>query len=241
MTSSVYVALSGQVALERRLATIANNVANLSTAGFRSEEVKFSTLISKAGTDEVAFASRGDTYISRRPGPVVYSGNALDVAIQGNAWFAFQTPEGVVYSRDGRLQMTELGDIQTVDGYPVLDVGGGAMRLDPDAGQPQIGADGAITQGDVQVTAIGLYTIPETARLTRHGGSGVVSTEPGVAVDDMTRISVRQGFVEGSNVNPIMEMTKLVMVTRAFDSAAAAIEESESTMDKAISALGPQS
>lgn len=239
MSSSLYVALSGQVSMERRLQTVANNVANLSTAGFRAEEIKFETLLSKAGTGDVAFSTKGETYISRRSGGVTYTGNTLDVAIQGDAWFAFEAPEGVVYSRDGRLQMTELGDVVTVDGYPVLDAGGAPMRFDPEAGPPQIGADGGITQGDIEVGAIGLFRIPETARLVRHGGSGVIPSEPGVAVDDMATVQVRQGFIEGANVNPMAEITKLVMISRAFESASAAIEESESSMDKAIQTLGP--
>lgn len=239
MSSSLYVALSGQVAMERRLQTVANNVANLSTVGFRAEEVKFETLLSKAGATDVAFSTRGDTYISRRPGGVSFTGNAFDIAIQGDAWFAFETPEGVVYSRDGRLQMSELGDVTTIDGYPVLDAGGAPLRFDPEGGPPQIGSDGSITQGDVDIGAIGLFRIPETARLVRHGGSGVIPSEPGIAVDDMTTVQVRQGFIESANVDPMAEITKLIMIQRAFESASAAIEESERSMDKAIQTLGP--
>lgn len=239
MSSSLYVALSGQVAMERRLTTVANNVANLSTAGYRGEEVKFETLLSRSGTRDVAFATQGDTYISRREGALTVTGNPLDIAIQGDAWFGVQTPQGTVYSRDGRMQMTELGDLVTVDGYAVLDAGGAPMRVDPEAGPVQIGADGSISQGDIEVGAVGLYTLPETARLVRYGNTGVMSTEPAAAVEDMSRIQIHQGFVEGANVNPVVEITKLIMITRAFDSAAAAIEESEQTMDKAIQTLGP--
>ena len=239
MASSLYVALSGQVAIERRMTTVANNIANLSTAGFRSEEVKFETLLSRSGTRDVAFATQGETYISRRAGSVIPTGNPLDLAIQGDAWFAFATPQGTVYSRDGRLEMSELGDITTVEGHPVLDAGGAPLRLDPQAGSPQIGADGGITQGDIEVGAVGLFRLPETSRLVHYGNSGVISTEPGVAVDDMMSVQVRQGFIEGANVNPIIEITKLVMISRAFDSAAAAIQESEDSMDQAIQKLGP--
>jgi flagellar basal-body rod protein FlgF len=238
MPSSLYVALSAQVALERRLNTVANNMANMSTAGFRAEEVKFETLLSRAGNEGVAFASRGETFISRRTGPVTATGNPLDVAIEGEAWFAFATPDGAIYSRDGRLQMTEAGELQTVDGYAILDVGGAALRLDPDAGPPRISGDGMITQGDTQVGALGLFSIPEGARLNRYGSSGVIPEDPAVAVQDLNANGVRQGFIEGSNINPILEMTKLIMLSRTFDSAASAVAESEGTIQRAIRTIG---
>lgn len=241
MASSLYVALSGQVAMERRLTTVAHNVANMSTAGFRSEEVKFETLLSRSGSRDVAFSSQGDSFISRRAGSLSYTGGSLDIATRGDAWFGMQTPEGIVYTRDGRLQMTEFGDLLSVDGHPVLDAGGAPLQVDPAGGPLQIGIDGGISQGDVQVGAVGLFEIPETARLLRYGDTGVVSTEPAIAVEDVARIQVRQGYVEGANINPIVEITKLVMITRAFDSAAAAIEQAEKTTEKAIQTLGPQS
>jgi flagellar basal-body rod protein FlgF len=241
MASSLYVALSGQVAMERRLTTVANNVANMSTAGFRAEEVKFETLLSRSGARDVAFSSQGDSFISQRAGSLSYTGGSLDIATRGDAWFAMQTPEGIVYTRDGRLQMTEFGDLLSVDGHPVLDAGGAPLQVDPAGGPLQIGIDGGISQGDVQVGAVGLFEIPDTARLVRYGDTGVIPTEPAIAVEDVARIQVRQGYVEGANINPIVEITKLVMITRAFDSAAAAIEETEQTTDKAIQTLGPQS
>ena len=92
MQSNLYVSLSGQLALQRRLDTIANNLANVSTAGFRSEEIKFSSLVSRTGADPVAFATEGETYLSRTPGALVKTDNPLDVAVQGDAWLAINTP-----------------------------------------------------------------------------------------------------------------------------------------------------
>ena len=135
MQSSIYVALSGQIALEKRLDSIANNIANLGTVGFRADGIKFESLISQTASDSVAFASAGAHYISRRSGAFMKTGNLLDVAVRGEGWMAFQTPDGSVYSRDGRLQMTDTGDLLSVGGLPVLDVGGAPILLNPDAGQ----------------------------------------------------------------------------------------------------------
>ena len=134
MQSNLYVSLSGQLALQRRLDTIANNLANVSTAGFRSEEVKFSSLISRTGAEPVAFATEGETYLSRTPGALVKTDNPLDVAVQGDAWLAINTPAGTVYTRDGRMKILPTGELVTLNNYPVLDVGQAPLVLDPRGG-----------------------------------------------------------------------------------------------------------
>jgi len=239
MQSALYVALSAQVALERRLNTVAQNVANLNTGGYRAEEVKFETLLSEAGAGQVAFASSGESFISRRTGAITKTDNPLDVAIQGDAWLAIGTPSGTVYTRDGRLKMTEAGDLQTVDGYSVLDMGGAPIALDPAAGTPTIGRDGTITQGDNQVGALGLFRIAPDSRLTRFGNSGVVSSRPGAPVQDLTATGVQQGYTEGANVNPVMELTRMITISRTFESAASTISQTESSLMEAIRGLGP--
>jgi flagellar basal-body rod protein FlgF len=239
MTSSVYVSLSAQMALERRLATVANNVANMNTPGFRAEEIRFEAILSRAGGDDVAFASGGETYTSRQAGAITHTGNPLDVAVDGDGWLALATPSGVVNTRDGRLQMSDSGELKSVAGYPVLDPGGAAIVLDPAGGDITIAPDGSISQGGKQVGALGLFAIPEGAKLTRFENSGVIPSEPAQPVEDMTANGVRQGHIEGANVNPIMEMSRLIMIQRAFESAASAVEQSESTQDQAIRTLGP--
>ena len=94
MQGNLYVGVSAQVALQRRLDTIAHNVANASTAGFRAEEVRFETVLSRAGADPVAFATSGPTFLSRRSGELVRTDNLFDVAVEGDAWLAIQTPGG---------------------------------------------------------------------------------------------------------------------------------------------------
>lgn len=241
MQSALYVALSAQVALERRLNTVANNVANLNTGGYRAEEVKFETILSRAGTGPVAFSSAGETFISRKTGPVIKTDNPLDVAIQGDAWFAMNTSAGVVYTRDGRMKMTEVGELQTIDGHAVLDAGGAPIVLDPQAGPPSIGRDGTIIQGGNEIGALGLFQIDERSKLMRFGNSGVIPNLPARAVQDFTSIGVQQGYSEGANVNPVLEMAKMIMITRTFESAASTIQDTETSLKDAIRNLGPSS
>ena len=147
MQTGLYVTLSAQVALDRRLQTIATNIANQSTPGYRAEEVDFKSLVSRSGETPVAFVSHGEAHISRKPGVPIKTDNPLDVAVQGDGWLALKAPSGIVYTRDGRMRMQADGALQSVNGYPVLDAGSSPILLDPDAGPVTIAQDGMITQG----------------------------------------------------------------------------------------------
>lgn len=241
MQPSIYVGLSGQLVLEKRLEGLARNVANMNTAAYRAEEIKFDSYVSRKGPDDVNFASEGQTFINRASGGLDKTGNPFDMAVEGDSWFAIRTPAGTVYTRDGRMKVTPQGELRTLSDHPVLDVGGSPLQLDPEAGPPTIARDGMIWQGNQQVGAVGLFSIAPDAKLTRHENSGVIPDRQATPVLEFVTSGVRQGYVEGSNVNPVREMAKLIMVTRAFESAANAIDKSEKSVEGAIRTLGETS
>lgn len=234
----MYVALSGQMAMQERLETVASNVANMRTAGFRAEAVNFETVLSDYGADSVAFAAVGETVIDRRTGPLEATGNPLDVAIAGDAWFAIETPAGRAYTRDGRFTINQFGDLTTLTGHAVVDEGGAPMALDPSGGDIVIGADGNITQNGQAVGTLGLFTLPSAATLTRFGDSALLSDTEGLPVEDRLRNGVRQGYREGSNVDPVKALTELITVQRAFENAHAAERDRQQTMEQAVRTLG---
>jgi flagellar basal-body rod protein FlgF len=229
------------MALEKRLETIAHNVANVSTTGFRSEEVKFSSILSRVPPDPASFATAKGTYISRKPGEFVETQNPFDVAVRGDAWLSIDMNGQQVYTRDGRLKMTQNGDVQTLNGYPVLDVGGAPITIDPNGGPPQIAADGTIAQQGRQLGALGLFTIPEDAKLTYAENSSVIPSLPAEPALDFARYGVVQGFMERSNVNPVMEMTHLISVQRSFEALTNVISTTEATYVEGIRTLGATS
>ncbi len=237
MQSSLYVSLSGQVARERRLATVAHNVANMNTAGFRATGIGFAAELGRTGDVVTAFASSGPEYISRRAGGVAKTDNALDLAVQGNGWFSVKNENGVAYTRDGRMRIAETGALETVTGSAVLDAGGAPIVLDPAAGAPQVAQDGMITQGGKQVSAIGLFEIDPGASLARAGGSAVVPSTAPAAILDFAKNGVLQGFVESSNVDPILEMTKMIALSREFEAINTSISLSETSLHEAIKTL----
>jgi flagellar basal-body rod protein FlgF len=238
MQDSLYVALSSQIALERRLDTIADNVANASTIGFRATGVKFEDVVSGTGPKSVSFASSGKTYLSNAHGSMTETGNPFDFAVQGDAWFAIDTPVGTVMTRDGRFSMNDAGELMSIEGHPVLDSGGAPIQLDPRNGPPKAGADGSLRQGDQLVGAIGLYNFDPGQNFVRYGNSGIVPARTPEPVTDRSDVGIAQGFLEESNVNPVLEMTRLIMVQRAFENTAALMRQTDSSADDAIKTLG---
>jgi len=238
MQNGLYVALSGQVSMQRRLETIANNVANMNTVGYRADSVRFEQQVAKAGDNELSYVTGGSDFISKKAGPLIRTESRFDVAIQGDGWFAVNQGGQTIYTRDGRFQLSETGNLINVNGAQVVDAGGAPVQLDPSGGPPAISGDGMITQNGRQTGAIGLFQLDGSAALTRAGSSGFTSDQPGVAVLDFTQNSIVQGAIEGANVNPIEEMTKLIALTRNFDNVANEITKSETSLTDAIKALG---
>lgn len=238
MQDSLYVALSAQVALERRLETLADNVANASTVGFRASGVRFQDVVAGTGENAVSFASSGQTFMTTKAGPLRETANPFDFAVQGNAWFGIETPAGTVMTRDGRFTMTQTGELVTLEGYPVLDAGGSPIQLDPRNGPPAAGADGQLRQDGNLMGVIGLFDFKPGADFVRFGNSGIVPKVAPEPIVDRVDVGVAQGFVEDSNVNPVLEMTRLIMMQRAFENTAALIREAESSQRDAITALG---
>ena len=241
MQNGLYVAVSAQVALERRMETIADNIANMNTVGFRATGVSFAAEMAKAGDTSLNYVSSGADYLSRHLGGLVKTDNPLDFAVQGDGWFGIQTPKGVAYTRDGRARIDESGMLRTLNGDPILDAGGAPMLLDSTAGPLTVSADGMISQNGRQVGAIGLFAIDADADLKRAENSGVMSGKPARPILDFTRDGVVQGAVESSNVDPVREMTRLIDVSRAFDGVAAEEQQTESSLQDAIKALGSSS
>lgn len=241
MQSGLYVSLSSQIALERRLTTIADNMANVNTTGFRATDVKFDEVLSNTRNDinaKVAFVSQGNDYLSTRQGELQNTGNSTDFAVKGDAWFQIQTPAGNVLTRDGRFTLTETGALVSSRGYPVLDAGGAPIQINREGGPMAVGLDGNILQDGKQVASIGLFSADISQGFVRYENSGVIPATGAQPVVDRSDIGVVQGYLEQSNVNGISEMTQLIQVNRAFESISSLMKDSESSLSEAIKTLG---
>jgi flagellar basal-body rod protein FlgF len=238
MMQATYVGLSAQLALQRRLETIANNIANASTAGFRAEHVRFEVTPSGSAVPETAFAGTGRTYLARLSGELVRTDGPLDVAVDGDAWLGVNTPAGLAFSRDGRLTIAPTGELLTLTGHQVLDAGGSPILLDPGGGTPSIGRDGSIEQAGRRVGVIGLFTIDPAARLERGTDATVVPDRPAEPAVDVASIGLRQGYIERSNANPVIEMSRLIADQRMLEAVTGALNGTEQSLQSAIRTLG---
>lgn len=187
----------------------------------------------------MSFTSTGETYTSRKSGPINPTGNPLDIAVEGQGWFAVRDGATTAYTRDGRMSMSPEGELRTLSGRPILDASGAPVVIDPTGGTVRIGTDGSISQNRRPIGRVGLYLIPDDAKLTRRDGALVVPDKPAALVQDYTRNVVRQGFAEGANVDAVTEMTRLIALQRAFEMAASAVSQTEDVTSQTIRELGP--
>ncbi|MGA1800667.1 flagellar basal-body rod protein FlgF [Rhizobium sp. HT1-10] len=244
MQSGIYVSLSSQMALERRLTTIADNMANVNTTGFRGTEVKFNQVLSNTDNklgSKVAFVTQGNDYLSSDNGELQNTGSSFDFAVKGEAWFGINTPAGTVLTRDGRFSMTSTGALVSERGFPVLDPNGGQIQLNPQGGEPSVTSNGEIFQNNKQMGTIGLYSADISKGFVRYSNSGVIPVETPQAVVDSSKVGIAQGYLENSNVNGMREMTQLIEVSRAFDNISTLTGASESSLQEAIKTLGSKS
>ena len=224
--------------LDQRMTVIAQNIANAGTAGYRASGLNFEAVLSKAGTTPTAFpppaATSSPAPTARWRRPAIRSTLRCPAKVGCRS----RRPPGVAYTRDGRMQMSETGDLQTILGFPVLDAGGSPIVLDPGGGPPTIFGDGAINQGGRQFGALGLFEIDADSVLTRAENSSVIPSKPATPVLDFARNGVAQGSLESANVNPILEMTKLIMTSRAFDDVNAVNDMMNSSQRNAVRTIG---
>lgn len=229
MDNGSYVALSLATAMRREMDVSANNIANTNTAGFKGERVVFDSYLQKGpdGSDESGtnFVLDRGSYLNESQGALSYTGNSLDVALQGEGWFSYQTPQGVTaYGRDGRFQLDPQGNLVTLAGNKVLDNGGQPIALPPEAaGSLSITDSGAITaEGLGQIAQLGVFELRDLQAYERMGGGLFVPPggQDGGGMpppDPQTRVV--QGAVEDSNVQPVVEMTRMMDIQKAYDRA----------------------
>ncbi len=248
MDNSTYVSISQALALERSLDVTANNIANSNTAGFRASRVDFNSLVEQtsdgAGTvpDPVSYVRPSTGHIDTRPGPLQRTGNPLDVALSGTGWFSYRTAAGqTAYGRDGRLAVNAQGNLVTVNGSEILDDAGSPIAIPANsAGGLQIGTDGTITdRTGATLARIGVVDVPDIANFQRSDGGMFIppgGTTP--ATTPATGTKIAQGFLEQSNVEPVLELTRMMEIQRAYDRAMTLLSDQNDLRKQTLSQLG---
>ncbi|MGF1625614.1 MAG: flagellar basal-body rod protein FlgF [Alphaproteobacteria bacterium] len=240
MENPSFIALSQQMALSRHMEVVANNLANMNTPSFKAERLVFTELLHKAAGLDVddmgpmSFVEAHGTYLDFSEGSMTPTGNPLDVAIAGDGFFAVQTADGTAYTRAGRFSLDATGTLVTSDGLPVLAAGGGPVQINQSA-QVSIAGDGTISGDDGVIARLQVVRFEDEQSLLR-GPNGIYS--PGdQAPLEVASPQVVQGMVEGSNVSPILEMTRLIDVSRSYQRMTQIIESEHQRQKQAISVL----
>ncbi len=240
MENAAYVALSRQMTLRRELDIAANNIANMDTTGFKVEQLLLNTEVGakaknygvRPGASFVLDSGVGRDY---GQGALKQTGRTLDFAIEGEG--AFFALAGDAYTRDGAFSLDPEGRLVTEGGLAVLDDGGSEIMLDMTRGAPAVGADGTITQGGQVVGRMGVVRFDTLSVLNKTGDGlyrNTSNAQPGEASD----AQIRQGMLEGSNVNPILEITNLIEISRAYERASKMIESNHDLSKRSVERLG---
>lgn len=234
--STGYVTLTRQVGLMREMQSVANNLANMSTTGFRKEGVIFSEVVrdvkGPAGSVSMGAARVRNTDLQQ--GALTATGGQFDFAIEGDGFFLIATPDGERLTRAGVFTPNAASELVNADGYALLDLGGAPVFVPPDARQVSLSSDGTLSADGRPLTQIGAFVPVDRNDLQRQGGT-LFSAEGGVEPSENARFL--QGFVEGSNVNPLLEISRMIEVQRSYELGQSFRNKESERMSKMIEAI----
>ena len=242
MDNALYVGLSRQILLRREMDIVANNIANMDTTGFKVESLLQKTdpaepAVTLGGPRPVKFVTADGVARDFSQGTLGMTGAPLDLAVEGQGFFQVQSADGPRFTRDGRFTTDPTGRLVTQLGASVLDASGGEIIIDGQKGHVDIGADGTMTQGVEQVGKIGVYAFANPGSLEKVGDN-LYRNSSNLQAQAATEARVRQGMLEGSNVKSILEITRMVEVSRAYEQTAKMMDSEADLSRRAIERLG---
>lgn len=235
MDNAGYTTLTRQSGLMREMQVVANNIANANTTGYRQEGVIFSEYVQAVEDGPSLSMANGNVRnTSYDQGVLTQTGGQFDFAIEGDAFFLIETPQGERLTRAGSFTPNAEGDLVTNDGYRVLDAGGAPVFIPPDASDLSVAGDGTISAGGTPLGQLGLVVPTDPSEMTRQ--SGILFEAP-TGFEPAGNGRVVQGFLEGSNVNSVLQIARMIEVQRAYEMGQSFAESEDERIRTAIKAL----
>ncbi len=242
MENALLIGLSRQVALGRELDVIANNMANVTTNGFKARSSRFREYLMPVASAEsfprpdrrLSYVIDAGTPLDIRSGAIEHTGNPLDVAIKGDAFLAVQTPAGERYTRNGALEIDAQGQLVTSDGHTVLG-DNGPITFTPQESGFEIAPDGTVTSNQGQRGRLRLVRFDNPQTLHNEGANLLSAPNAGQPAGATSRLEPRA--IERSNVRPVVEMSRLIEVNRSYSSVAGMVGRMDELRRTAISRL----
>jgi flagellar basal-body rod protein FlgF len=235
MDAAGYATLNRQSGLMREMAVVANNIANISTVGFRREGVVFSEYVAAMDADpSLSMAHASGRQIDLSQATLAQTGGSFDFAIQGDGFFLVETPGGERLTRSGSFTPNAEGELVTPDGHRLLDAGGAPVFVPPGATAVALAQDGTLSAAGVPLARIGLW-LPTDPLALRHQSGTLFDAG---ALEPYEDGLVLQGVLEDSNVQPVSEIARMIEVQRAYELGQKFLDAEDDRVRGVIQALG---
>lgn len=235
MENSGYTTVTRQSGLMREMRVVANNIANSVTSGYRQEGVVFSEYVRAIdGGTSLSMGQANVRNTSFSQGTLTQTGGQFDFAIEGDGFFLVETPLGQRLTRAGSFAPNAAGDLMTPDGFQVLDAGGAPVFIPPGAADISVSSDGTISSKGAPIGQLGLVHPNDPQGLIREDG---VMFRADAGFEPAERGQILQRFIENSNVNPILQLTRMIEVQRAYELGASFLEAEDERVRQAMRAI----
>ena len=235
MDAAGYTTLTRQSGLMREMAVVANNIANISTTGFRREGVVFSEFVERMDSDpSLSMAYASGRHVDLRQATLSQTGGSFDFAIQGDGFFLIETPQGERLTRAGNFTPSAEGELVNMDGYRLLDAGGAPIFIPPDAKAVALAQDGTLSSGGQPIAKVGLWQPSDPLSLRHQAGTLFAAGD----LEPVEGGQILQGMLEDSNVEPVSEIARMIEVQRAYELGQKFLDAEDDRVRGVIQALG---
>ncbi len=241
MSNVPLIGLSKQIALQRQMDVVANNLANMNTTGFKSQQLLFQEYQMPVARDrsfplldqKISFVDDWATVHDLSPGTIVDTGSPLDVALRGEGFLVVQTPAGERYTKAGSLGVSRDGTLVDPGGNPIMGTNGPIQFL-PTETDINIADDGTVSSSAGVKGTLRLVEFDEPQLVERYGNNLWTGVNPQPAI----ATTVVQGAIEKSNVTGVAEMSQMLEIQRAYQSVANLLQKHDEQRRSAIQKLG---
>lgn len=237
MDNGIYTTLNRQSGLMQEMQVVANNIANMSTTGFRREGVIFAEHVAdlQGAEPSLSMATAEGRAVNLSQGVLQQTGGRFDLAIEGEGFFMIQTPDGNQLTRAGAFTASPDGALVTAEGFSVLDAGGAPIAVPPGTTQVTVARDGTMSADGQSVAQVGIFLPVDPNELIEVAGTRFKTTQTPQVTESG---AVFQGFLEGSNVNSVMEITRMIAVQRAYEMGQSFLESEDSRIKSVVQTIG---
>ncbi len=243
MENLLLIGLSQQMAMRRHMDIIANNIANMNTAAYKSESVLFEEYLmhmpeADKGSNKLSFVEDVATIRNLQEGRFETTGNKLDLALEGPGYFTVETPDGPRYTRNGHFKLDDTGKIVTDDGFALLDANGSPITIQATETDITVAKDGSLSTDKGPKGRIGVVVFAKDGDMNSIG-SCLFETKQ--KPEPSQKIEIVQGAIEQSNVQPVIEMTKMMELIQAYRSINDLMERADELQRRTVREVGSAS